>query len=148
MPPPCGGIRTSWRAQFVGTSQRTHACHFRYHWREKSHMFLCHPHVWGITVSMFPPCVGRQVNICIYVTFMCGVSWHLCFLRCGETDQHMHLCHLHVWGMTASMFPLRLGRQVIIFIYATSMRGVGSDACVFSSCVGRQANICIYATSM
>ena len=44
--------------------------------------------------------------------------------RCGETNQHMRLCHLHVWGMTASMFPLCLGRQVIIFIYATSMRGV------------------------
>ena len=92
-------------------------------------MHLGRLHVWGITASMFPPPhVGRQVDICIYGTPMFEVSRHVCFLHrwgdksmyafmpppcvgyhsiyvssmCGETSPHMRVCHLHVWGITAS----------------------------------------------
>ena len=107
------------------------------------------PCVWGVTASMFPPWVGRQINLCICAASTRGVSWHLCFLRvwvgkatyafmpppcvgyhsiyvspmCGETNQPMHLCRLHVCGIMASMFPPCVGRPINICIYATSMGG-------------------------
>ena len=143
-----------------------HACHL--HVGVSGHLGVLN--LWeqvNVRTHVTSGITGERSHICFYATPMCGVSPYPCFLhvsgdkstyafmspscvgyhgiyvssRCGETNQHMHLCHLHVWGMTASMFPLCLGRQVIIFIYAMSMRGVGSDACVFVSCVGRQANI-------
>ena len=135
-------------------------------------MYLCRLHAWGIMASMFPPCVGRQGNICIHATPMCGVSQHICFPHVWgdkstyafmpppcvryhgiyvssmswETNQHMHLCHLH-GGVSRHLCFLYVWGYISTY---SSMpppcAGYHSIHC--SSLLSRQINICIHAASM